>query len=323
MADRLTWIVEAAIAESRSRNSWNDRLAHWERPPSDHEEAKIAKAATIATNLVRENPKLTARSVAIQPQGSYFNNTNVRLEADMDLRVQLPTLMVRYEKGVSAAEADGELGFVTLGESLDDVARELRDELAADCCRVFGKDNVTVGKKAVSVDGFDGSHADVDLVPAFQLRYVMRGSGGLFTVDGIGIRSADRSETWNFPSQHHANGIAKRSNTAHRFKRVVRAAKRLSYELCEIGAINRRLPSFLIECLVYLVEDSYFLFEDDDRFGRLLRVLTRLKVLLADDEFAREATEINEIKILFHVGQAWTLTDARNFVDAALARLTA
>lgn len=136
MADRLTWIVEAAIAESRSRNSWNDRLAHWERPPSDHEEAKIAKAATIATNLVRENPKLTARSVAIQPQGSYFNNTNVRLEADMDLRVQLPTLMVRYEKGVSAAEADGELGFVTLGESLDDVARELRDELAADCCRV-------------------------------------------------------------------------------------------------------------------------------------------------------------------------------------------
>lgn len=324
MSTPLTWIVEAAIAGKRSRTSWNDRLWHWERPPSDHEEGKIARAAGIATGIVNGNAALTALGAQIRPQGSYYNNTNVRLEADMDLRVQLPTLMVRYAAGVSSTEADGALGYISLGKTLTETAREVRDELAADCRRTFGAKNVTVGNKAVSVDGLDGSHADVDLVPAFHLRYVVPNDrGGYWTLNGVGITGADGSETWNFPDQHHANGIEKRSRTAHRFKKIVRAAKRLNYELCEIGGISRRLPSFLVECLVYLVEDEYFLVEDDDRFARLLRVLLRLDELLSEESYISSAHEINEIKYLFHENQAWTAADARNFVSAAIARLTA
>lgn len=324
MSTPLTWIVEAAIAGKRSRTSWNDRLWHWERPPSDHEEGKIARAAGIATDIVKRNAALSALGAQIRPQGSYYNNTNVRLEADMDLRVQLPTLMVRYADGVSSAEADGALGYVLVGKTLPEMAREVRDELAADCRRTFGERNVTVGNKAVSVDGLDGSHADVDLVPAFHLRYVLPNDYGSYaTLDGVGITGTDGSETWNFPDQHHANGIAKRSRTAHRFKKVVRAAKRLNYELCEIGAINRRLPSFLVESLIYLVEDEYFLDEEDDRFDRFLRVLLRLNDLLANDSYVSSALEINEIKYLFHQSQAWTAADARNFVNAAIARITA
>lgn len=324
MATPLTWIVEAAIAGKRSRTSWNDRLWHWERPPSDHEEGKIARAAGIATGIVKGNAALTALGAQIHPQGSYYNNTNVRLEADMDLRVQLPTLMVRYADGVSSTEADDALGYVLVGKTLPDTAREVRDELAADCRRTFGDKNVNVGNKAVSVDGLDGSHADVDLVPAFHLRYVINdGLGGYRTLDGIGITGTDGSETWNFPDQHHANGIAKRSRTAYRFKKIVRALKRLNYELCEIGAINRRLPSFLIECLTYLVEDNYFLHDEDDRFDRAVRVLLRLENLLGNANYVSSAHEINDIKYLFHDSQAWTPADARNFVSAAIARMTA
>jgi hypothetical protein len=242
----------------------------------------------------------------------------------MDLRVQLPTLMVRYATGVIEAEADKALGYVSTGGTLADEARDVRDLLATDCRKTFGAANVTIGKKAVSVDGLDGSHADVDLVPAFHLRYVIADSdGGFVTWNGVGIVGSDGSETWNFPDQHHANGIEKRGRTSHRFKKVVRALKRLNYELCEIGAINRRIPSFLVECLVYLVEDEYFLVETDDRFQRLFRVVARIKKRLADDTFAAKACEINDIKILFHHEQAWTLADARSFLDAALARLTA
>lgn len=324
MATPLTWIVEAAIAGKRSRTSWNDRLWHWERPPSDHEEGKIARAAGIATGIVNRNAALTALGAQIQPQGSYYNNTNVRLEADMDLRVQLPTLMVRYAAGVSSTEADDALGYILAGKTLPDTAREVRDELAADCRIAFGDKNVTVGNKAVSVDGLDGSHADVDLVPAFHLRYVVPdGHGGYGTLDGVGISGTDGSEAWNFPYQHHANGIAKRTRTAHRFKKIVRTLKRLNYELCEIGAINLRLPSFLIECLVYLVEDEYFLYTEDDRFDRVLRVLLRLNDLLGDASYVSSAHEINDIKYLFRDSQAWTAADARNYVSAAIARMTA
>lgn len=324
MATPLTWIVEAAIADKRSRTSWNDRLWHWERPPSDHEEGKIARAAGIATGIVKANSRLTALGAQIQPQGSYYNNTNVRLEADMDLRVQLPTLMVRYAAGVSSAQADDALGYVLAGNSMPDTAREVRDQLAADCRRAFGENNVTVGNKAVSVGGLDGSHADVDLVPAFHLRYVMAdGVGGYGALNGVGIIAIDGSETWNFPEQHHANGISKRARTAHRFKKIVRAVKRLNYELCEIGAINRRLPSFLVECLVYLVEDEYFLVENDDRFDRALRVLLRLDDVLSDASYVSDAHEINEIKYLFRDAQPWSVADARNFVSAAITRMTA
>lgn len=324
MAERLTWIAEAAIAEKRTRTSWNERLIHWERPPSDHEEAKIQKAAQIATNLVKANEELVAARIQILPQGSYYNNTNVRLEADMDLRVQLPTLMVRYAEGIIGDDADRALGYVVVPGTLRDKAARIRQLLAEDCIDTFGEHNVTVGNKAVSVDGLDGSHADVDLVPAFHLRYVQKDSlGDYFTTDGVGLVAADGAETWNFPDQHHSNGISKRANTAFRFKRVVRALKRLNYELCEMGAINRRLPSFLVECLAYLVEDSYYLNDDDDRWARLLRVSSRLQTLLSNEAFVAAATEINEIKFLFHSSQGWTPGDAINFVDAAVTRLTA
>ena len=183
---------------------------------------------------------------------------------------------------------------------------------------------VTMGMKAVSVDGLDGSRADVDLVPAFHLRYVLKDSSGdYYTANGVGIVGADKSETWNFPQQHHENGKSKRSRTTHRFKSLVRSLKRLNYELCDLGAINRRLPSFLVECLVYLVEDEYFNIVIDDRYDRFRRVIERVAKLLEHDDFAAKALEVNDIKFLFHPNQAWTLADARNFLAAANARLNA
>lgn len=75
-------LLEAALAKTRSRLSWNDWLSHAERA-SDHEEDQ--HAATMASEIVKSNPVLIAERAGIFPQGSYFNNTNVRTEADLDL----------------------------------------------------------------------------------------------------------------------------------------------------------------------------------------------------------------------------------------------
>lgn len=316
-------LIEAAIAHARTRSSWNDRLWHWERPASDSEEVKIQRAADAARQVVGGNATLIAEAVQIRPQGSYFNNTNVRLEADMDLRVQLPDIITVYAQDVDPARADLVEGYSRTGRTTVAIANTVRDALAADCRRRFGASNVTVGKKAVTVDGLSGSRADVDLVPAFHAHHINNdGFGGYTRHEGVTIVSADGSRTHNFPEQHHANGKTKRSSTRYRFKKVVRMLKRLNYELADQGVIPKRVPSFLVECLVYVVEDFHFL-QEEDRYTRLVRVLRRVRAKLADAGWVAMATEVNEIKFLFNPAQAWTLADARGFIDAALTRLDA
>jgi leucyl aminopeptidase (aminopeptidase T) len=98
--------------------------------------------------------------------------------------------------------------------------------------------------------------------------------------------------------------------------------KRLNYELLSRGDIARRIPSFYVECLVYGVEDDFFLIERDDRYDRLLRILKRLAEQLADANWCHMATEVNEIKFLFRNNSAWTPTEAAAFVRASINRLT-
>lgn len=321
MSDVFKQIVEAALARDRTRRSWNERLTHWERPASDHEEDKIQRAARMARALVARSPLLMAEGVTVEPQGSYFNNTNVRLEADMDLRIQMPGVKVHYGPGVDPVAADGLFEYVDTGRSLNDVNMLVRNELARRARDMFGDGAVDdSGNKAIAVDGLSGSRADCDLVPAFTLSAVMAATDGLYTVDGVAILSRDGGWTMNFPRQHHANGIDKRARTRHRFKRVVRMLKRLNYELAELGT-GQRLPGFLIESLAYAVEDDFYLVESDDRYDRLCRVLNRLAALLSDSAWTEAATEINDIKFLFHPAQSWSVAMAQNFVAAAILRL--
>ena len=81
------------------------------------------------------------------------------------------------------------------------------------------------------------------------------------------------------------------------------------------------MPSFLVECLTYAVEDQYFLVETDDRYDRANRILQRMRELLDSPLWTRIATEINGIKFLFNIAQPWTVDDAKGFVALALAQL--
>ena len=85
---------------ARTRSSWNDRLTHWERPASDSEEVHIQRAASMVRFALTENTWLRNEGVAVSAQGSYFNNTNVRLESDMDLRAVHPLIRIIYANDV-------------------------------------------------------------------------------------------------------------------------------------------------------------------------------------------------------------------------------
>ena len=140
---------------------------------------------------------------------------------------------------------------------------------------------------------------------------------------GSAILSLNGTWTYNYPDQHLANGRAKRLRTAYQFKKIVRISKRLRADMEERGIYIRKVPSFLVECLVYLAEDVDFTWIGDDRYDRVKRVLARALWRIENEAIVAidPLTEINEVKALFEPGQAWAKADAIDFLRAALTHV--
>jgi hypothetical protein len=58
-------IIEAAMAAARSRAAWNGWLETAEKPASDHEEAKILRAASLARDVVDSNTWMTLQGAVV------------------------------------------------------------------------------------------------------------------------------------------------------------------------------------------------------------------------------------------------------------------
>jgi hypothetical protein len=314
------------LTQSRTRSSWNDRLTHWEKPASDTEEAQIERAASMVRNALSSSQWLAAEGVIVAPQGSYFNNTNVRQTADQDLRAVHPDIRVEHSADLTWQTAVGYLGTSDTGRTFPSVVAQMRAEIDHALAQKFGVLSLdTSGTKATRVLALPSSRAPVDVVPCFRYVWVSpNGLGGIAHSEGVAILSKDgTSWTNNFPAQHNANGIAKRARTQHRFKNVVRSLKRIRDELVSMGVLgDKQAPSFFIECLTYAVEDYYFTATDpEQRYDRLVQIVGRMSALVHDPQWTSAATEINEIKYLFHVSQPWMVADAQWFVSAVRARL--
>lgn len=308
----------------RRRNEWNDRFAHWERSESDAETQRIERARSMVQQALGKNFWLNSESARIIPQGSFTNRTNTRLDADIDLRVQHPTIKIEYGYGVDVATAYQQGGYYSTGFSYAYTSDRMRAEIRSELVAAFGASAVDdSGNKAIRVKGLEDSRSEVDVVPCFTLHHIMGQTILSRTVvKGTAILSKDgRNLTLNYPDQHADNGRSKRLNTGLQFKRVVRIVKRLRADMTERGILRDKVPSFLLECLVYLVEDRYFTVASDDRYERVSRILNRLAEILANPLIAYTSYEINGIKSLFGGGQAWTLDTARNFVNLAISHI--
>jgi hypothetical protein len=308
---------------ARRRAEWNDRFLHWERPASVSEAGTIERADTLVSEVVAANSWLTGQGVAVRRQGSYHNNSNVRTEADIDLRVVHPSVKVEYAANVIDPAGWDRIAYRPASLTLEQIFTGLRAHLVTNFRRRFGENNVVVGNKAIRIKGVTGSRAEIDVVPAVPLHFVRWNDGlsNFQTLEGVAILGRDGGWTGNFPEQHAANGIGKRARTAHRFKKVVRIFKRMRADMTDRGLLRVKVPSFLVECLVHAVEDSYFLVDSDDRYDRVRRVALRMQAILLHRPTAANLHEINNLKWLFHDNQAWTYDDACTFVNAVVVHL--
>ncbi len=307
----------------RTRTSWKARFEHWEKPASVTEGQSIDRAETLVRQAIARNAWLKSERVIVQGQGSYYNNTNVRTEADIDLRVVHPNLLIEYGPGVVKEYADSAAGITWMSGTIEETLGKLRSELASDLIITFGKDRVdATGNKAIRLSGMTGG-AEVDVVPVCRFQHIswLTALRRYDILEGVAILSRSGGWTYNFPDQHAANGVEKRARTQQRFKKVVRVFKRLRQDLIDHGKLKAKVPSFLVECLVYEVEDHHFLVEADDRYDRVRRIARRLRQLLVDPQAEAKMHEINGIKWLFHPTQPWSRADALAFVDAVISHL--
>lgn len=311
---------------ARSRSDWNSRFEHWQRPASDSEEQKIERSARMVRDALAKNAWLSAEGVSVFAQGSYHNNTNVRLDSDMDLRVVHPGIKVQYHPNVHVESANQLLSYTFNGSSLSSLNSRMRAEVAAALGTEFGFWNVNdTGSRAIHLKSLPGSRAEVDVVPSFVLHQVMwiDATKDYLTTRGVGILSKDSSAwTFNFPKQHNENGVAKRTRTKHRFKRCVRMLKRMRNEMQDRAVrAAEPIPSYLIECLAYRVDNAFYLDDTDDHFNRTSRIIRQLQQLAADQNWVAHATEINDVKGLFGSWQGWTSAQVVDFLRAARTHL--
>jgi hypothetical protein len=204
----------------------------------------------------------------------------------------------------------------------------MRAEVVAALGGDFGAWNVDdAGSRAIHVKELLGSRAEVDVVPTFVLHHVVwvDATSSYRTTDGVAILSKDASAwTFNFPRQHNENGVAKRGRTKHRFKRCVRMLKRLRNEMADAGVqAAKPIPSYLIECLAYRVDDLFYTDDNDDHFNRIYWIVRTLQELAGDPGWLASATEINDVKRLFGSWQGWTPAQVVAFLAAARAYLEA
>jgi hypothetical protein len=81
-------------------------------------------------SALAENARLRSEGVVVSAQGSYFNNTNVRLESDLDLRAVHPLIRIAYANDVIVEYAQKAHGIPQTGRYFSDVLVEMRRQIA-------------------------------------------------------------------------------------------------------------------------------------------------------------------------------------------------
>jgi hypothetical protein len=323
--------LSATSEKPRSRSEWEARFAHWRRPASRTEEEKLNAALGRVTKALRSSALLGSHEWEAIGQGSYHNNTNVRLNSDVDVCVCLKDTF--FWDG----PRDDCPTFIEIGAGPPAITyAAFRDTVIASLQEEFGRTAVdTSGSKALHVHKEDAERISIDIVPAFTYRlYGPRVSIGGRASPQVGIAFPSRNGlVTNFPKQHYTNGCNKNVATARRFKRVARILKNLRDHLAEnpfAPAQARKCaestPSFLVESLVYNCPPPVF--AASSMYDYVVAALRFLHAALHDTSPGTSLAnlppwvwwfEVNGIKRLFAGGQAWTPHSAAAFIDCAMS----
>lgn len=289
-----------------------DKLNNYKKPSSDTEKDKQDRAERMVRDAVSGWEGFKNIGLLYLPKGSYANNTNVRVDSDVDIAVIHDGFY--YYDDSNLDERHKIHGSVTIEHF---PGTTFRSELELALVDAFGtSDCDTSGNTAITISGNSG-RVNTDVVPSFMFRKYYYDEFGNITFHlGTKTYRKDGSTVINYPEQQHSNGIAKNNRTNKRYKYMVRILKRVENDLVVAGLIDV-LPSYFMECLVYRVSDMCFGHTGNTPLTDDLREVLAYINNAAENGNAALWLEPNEIKPLFDNGQPWSVEDAKNLTVKA------
>lgn len=301
--------------EGERVTSLEDKLRRYKNPSSDHEKDKQDRAERMVRSAVDRWADTVGLGVSYLPKGSYANNTNVKLDSDVDIAVIHGNGQF-YRDETAIREQDRLTSFDVRPPTYSGL--EFRTQLVNALVASFGVYGCdTSGKTAIEVvEG--SSRVKADVVPSYEYRrYVYNSDGRVAYYPGQIVFRTDGTSVVNYPKQQYDNGIAKNNRTGTRYKQLVRILKNIENELVREGKLTE-LPSYFMECLVYVVPDDQFGHAGsvpltDDLKAVLLYIWNRTDTGGAGQNWY----EPNDIKKLFGAGQPWSMQDARDLTAKA------
>jgi len=155
-----------------------------------------------------------------------------------------------------------------------------------------------------------------DVVPSWEYRRYDRIVNGVPEYhEGARIYPTSGGFKNNFPKRQLTNGRAKNTRTGLRYKRMVRALKKLDGHLASTGHPSDELPSYLIESLVYNVDDKHF--GHDAYLDDMRAVLAEIFNAMLPNGASEEWEHVHGLMYLFRGTDEWTADQARALAEAA------
>lgn len=253
---------------------------------------KAIYASGLFTNQQRQN-------ISIFAQGSYKNGTNIPNQSDVDIAVCYGgSFFVDYSL---APEFNNQIyGNIPAAYSYN----QFHDDVYRALTSCFGENSIEVGDKSLKLTG-NTYRIRADVVPCFELiQYLPNGT----YLTGTRFISLQGAIITNWPQWHYFNGVQKNKETAYRFKKIVRYLKQINSLFPE----DLKIPSFLIESLVWNVPSNFFFTPKIEETP--FAILYTLDFMLKSKEHYQQLSEISGMKNLFNRSQLWLVQDARNFV---------
>ena len=279
-------------------------LSGWTSPPSDTEEGKLSNAERMVKEAIDGDATLSDKSIEVFGQGSYANDTNVRLNSDIDINV-------RYTGGyyytLPPDTSKDDFGIDKPSEySLEKFKNDVHSALIAK----FGSDSVVRKNKCITILG-NTFRVEADVVPTWNHRQYNK-SGGYDL--GAKLRADTEEYVLNYPKQHIENGKQKNANTHRRFKRLTRIYRKLRYKMIEDGVnVSDSITSFLLECLVWNVPND--IFNDNDTYEERLKAsIIHLYNCTKEENLCSEWGEVSERLYLFRGNRKWAREDVNTFL---------
>jgi len=283
-----------------------EQLTFWTKPPSESEQTKLENSERMVRDAIISDEKLKNKSTETFGQGSYANNTNVRLNSDIDINV-------RYTGGfyfnLPPGTDEKDVGISTLPPS-DYSYTEYKDDLENALVNKFGRKDIERKDKCIRIKG-NSYRIETDVIPTWNFRrYSNNGSYVL------GAKFKTDSGTWivNYPKQHLENGINKNNSTFRRFKRLTRLHRKLRYKMIDDGEnVSDNITSFLLECLVWNVPNRVM--NDYATWTvRLKESIIYLHDQTREQSTCKEWGEVSELLYLFHGDRKWSYQDINSYM---------